>query len=302
MSSGVMSSCSNGSVGSGFSPPPPSLSQMFNMLDSAAELMMVHRDFHAALGTCNRGLESLACMELEENRCEELKAAFCMLGVQALAELNQWHGVFSWVLQQYEHLEIIPAKIMQTCILLFSKVGEPAVMQEATGVWLHCSSNGKAAGFRTVAELYLLHILLPLGHLEEARQLISGDVGRTAFTEDQRQTALDVVEEKTRQNEELFLNPRSPPDSDAAAHPASTRGTVMHKLEAMLRFLHRKCLLTGLDSFPLRKVFLAAVLLYMLFLRLDPAHPSSFMWISKLLTLIRQMWRSMFAPYYQALT
>lgn len=46
-------------------------------------------------------------------RCAEFKAGFCILGIQALAELNQWPGVLSWVLQQYEHLEEIPAKIMQ---------------------------------------------------------------------------------------------------------------------------------------------------------------------------------------------
>lgn len=104
------------------------------------------------------------------------------------------------------------------------------------------------------------------------------------------------------------------------------------KLEAVLRFLYRKLQLTCSGSFTLRRVFLGAVLLYMLFLRLDPgwtesylfvsfitgfaevqvgmkssssvpaALPSSFMWISKLLQLIKQMWRAMFAPYYQAVT
>lgn len=46
-------------------------------------------------------------------RCGDFKAGFCILGIQALAEMNQWQGVFSWVLQQYEHQEKIPAKIMQ---------------------------------------------------------------------------------------------------------------------------------------------------------------------------------------------
>lgn len=95
-------------------------------------------------------------------------------------------------------------------ILLHSKVGEPAVMQEATRVWLR-SSSCKAPGFRTVAELYLLHVLVPLEHLEEARELISGELGLAVFTEDQRQTALDVVEEKARQKEESSLNPAITP-------------------------------------------------------------------------------------------
>ncbi|TNN63172.1 Peroxisome assembly protein 26 [Liparis tanakae] len=229
-----------------------SLTQMFSMLDTAAEQMMVHKDFRAAFETCDTGLESCANMEQEDSRCGDVKAGFCILGIQALAELNQWHGVFSWVHQQYEYQEEIPAKIMQMCILLYSKVGEPAAMQEAARVWLHCPSNSRAAGFRTVAELYLLHVLVPLGHRDEAVDLIAG--------------------------------------------------SVMRKLEAMLRFLYRKALMVGSGSFPLRRVFLAAVLLYMLSLRMDPALPSSFMWISKLLKLLRQMWTAMFAPYYQALT
>lgn len=168
---------------------------------------MVHKDFQAAFDTCDRGLESLSNMEQEDIRCGELKAGFCILGIQALAELNQWHGVLSWVLQQFEHQEKIPAKIMQMCILLYSKVGEPAVMQDAAHVWLHCPSNSRVTGFRTVAELYLLHVLVPLGHRDEALELIHGEVGSCAFTEDQRQTALDVVEEKERENFEPPVNP-----------------------------------------------------------------------------------------------
>ncbi|XP_069567119.1 peroxisome assembly protein 26 [Brachyistius frenatus] len=298
-----MSSCSTGRAPARSPPLSSTVTQMLNMLDTAAEQMMVHKDFQAAFDTCDRGLESLTCsMEPEDTRCGEFKAAFCILGIQALAELNRWHGVLSWVLQQYEHQEKIPAKIMQMCVLLYSKVGEPALMQEAAGIWLRCPSNSEASGFGTVAELHLLHVLVPLGHAEEARDLIAGEVGCAAFTEDQRQTALDVVEEKERQSREAPLNPGGSPNSEITAHPVPTQGTVIHKLGAILKFLYRKFLRSGSGSFPLRRVFLAAVLLYMLFVRMDPALPSAFMWISKLLELLKQMWSDMFAPYYQTLT
>lgn len=45
-----------------------SLTQIFSMLDSAAELMMVHTDFQAAFETCERGLDSLANAEQGDNR------------------------------------------------------------------------------------------------------------------------------------------------------------------------------------------------------------------------------------------
>nr|XP_046235325.1 peroxisome assembly protein 26 [Scatophagus argus] len=303
-----MSGCSTGltpsrSSGSVCSPAlASSLTQMFSMLDTAAEQMMIHTDFQAAFDTCNKGLESLADMEQEDSRCGDFKAGLCILGIQALAELNQWHGVLSWVLQQYEHHDKIPAKIMQMCILLYSKVEEPAVMQDAARAWLHCPSNSGVTGFGTVAELYLLHVLVPLGRRDEALQLIFGEVGSSVFTEDQRQLALEVVEEKERQNQDPPQSPRMSPNSETAAQAVSSPGGVICKLEAMLRFLYRKLLLTHTGSFCLRRVFLAAVLLYMLFLRLDPALPSSFIWISKLLQLFKQMWSAMFAPYYQALT
>lgn len=100
----------------------------------------------------------------------------------------------------------------------------------------------------------------------------------------------------------------------------------------MLKLIYRKVLLSSSGSFTLRRIFLAAIILYMLLFRLDPgwnthvictthpsqrllkptldkrlavlfsaALPASFMWISKLAQLLKQMWRTMFAPYHQAL-
>ena len=97
-------------------------------------------------------------------------------------------------------------------------------MQEAARVWLHCPANSRATGFGTVAELYLLHVLVPLGHTDEAVGLIAGEVGGNAFTEDQRQTALDVVEEKRQQNLERPLNPGNSPNSETTV---SSQGLIL---------------------------------------------------------------------------
>lgn len=94
------------------------------------------------------------------------------------------------------------------------------MMMEATRVWLHCPSNSGAPGFGTVAELYLLHVLVPLGRRDEALELILGEVGSGAFTEDQKQTALQVVEE----NREPPLDPGISPNSEIAADAVSTQG------------------------------------------------------------------------------
>lgn len=94
------------------------------------------------------------------------------------------------------------------------------MMKEAARVWLHCPSNSGVPGFRTVAELYLLHVLVPLGRRDEALELILGEVGSGAFTEDQKQTALQIVEEK----QELPLDPGINPISEIAADAVSTQG------------------------------------------------------------------------------
>lgn len=86
-------------------------------------------------------------------------------------------------------------------------------MQETARVWLDCPSNRSVSGFRTVAELYLLHVLIPLRCREEAEELILGEVGSSVFTEDQRQTALEILEDKEQQ--ELPLNSSQSSTADA---------------------------------------------------------------------------------------
>ncbi|XP_034019526.1 peroxisome assembly protein 26 [Thalassophryne amazonica] len=276
------------------SPPLSSaLTQTVGLLECAAEQLMVHREFQNTFNTCNKGLQSL-CAVGQDSRYGELKASFCILGIQALAEMNWWRDVLSWVLQHYEHQEKIPAKIMQMCILLYSKVGEQAAMLESGRVWLSCTCNRRVSGFRTVTELHLLHVLMPLGHMEEARELITGDIGSFAFTETQRQTALDILE--NFQNQCPPLSPSCSTPAESKAHLPSPGGAVIQKLEAVLRFCCRKLTAIRTSSFPLRRIFLAIILLYVLFVRMDPALPPSYMWISKLHQLLKQMWNDVFAP------
>ena len=47
-------------------------------------------------------------------------------------------------------------------------------------------------------------------------------------------------------------------------------GAVIQKLEALLRLLNRGLSVASAGSFPIHRVFLAVVLFYMLFVRMDP--------------------------------
>ncbi|XP_051544202.1 peroxisome assembly protein 26-like [Myxocyprinus asiaticus] len=272
-------------------------------IDAAIEYLMVKKDFQAALDTCEAGLESLSSGEQEDGCLKhgELKAALTIVGIQALAELNQWRGVLTWVLQQFGEIEKIPAKIIQMCILLYVKVDERAVMKDAVCDWLHCSGNMSQSGFSTVAELYLRHILVPMGQTSEALEFLDCDVGRVAFTEEQRQAAQCLVDIQNEENASLS-NPNPEFVVAATTTSVSQQDKLTQWLNSIMRLLHRGLSVASMRirSFCLRRVFLALMLLYLLLVRVDPALPSAFPWLFRLHGLLQQTWNMMFGPYYRA--
>ncbi|KAM9468045.1 peroxisome assembly protein 26 [Clarias gariepinus] len=293
------------------SSPPLCLSQTHGsglLLDSAIEHFILRTDFHSAFAACQEGLETLANAnaneeELSCSKLGELKTALCIVGIQALAELNRWHDVLTWVLQHYGETEQIPAKIMQMCILLYAKVEEQAAVQEAVRTWLHRSSNSSLSGYSSVAELYILHVLLPLGQTAEAKQLLTDEVGRLAFTEDQRQAALTILEhhdaKKTSPNVSSPNPEPVPVETEGTPIP---QGSMVRKLNAVMRLVYRALSLAGASACS-RFIHRAAVLfllLYLLLIRMDPALPSAYPWILRLYGLWQQMWNAMFGPYYRA--
>ena len=113
----------------------------------------------------------------------------------------------------------------------------------------------------------------------------------------------------------------------------------MDKLRAMLRLLCRSLSLSRAGWVPLRRLFMALVIVYILVVRMNPgqfppsllhsavspldaatfyalafqykivfplmfsfstALPSSYLWISKLIQLLKQMWSVMFKQHYSA--
>lgn len=103
-------------------------------------------------------------------------------------------------------------------ILLYVKVGEQAVMKDAVCDWLHCSGNMTQSGFSTVAELYFLHILVPMGHTTEALEMLESDVGRVAFSDEQRQAVCSLVD---IHNEKNAASSNSNPESVAVVATTS---------------------------------------------------------------------------------
>lgn len=107
-------------------------------------------------------------------------------------------------------------------VLLYTKVAEQAEVQEAVRNWLHCSANSGLSGYSSVAELYILHVLLPLGRTTEAKQLLMDDVGQAAFTEDQRQAAFTMLDD----HEARTVNCSNPSPEPA---PGEAEKNIMHQ-------------------------------------------------------------------------
>uniref|UniRef100_UPI00398F031B peroxisome assembly protein 26 n=1 Tax=Pristiophorus japonicus TaxID=55135 RepID=UPI00398F031B len=275
-------------------PSPPGLAA----LARAAELLQVRRDFRGALAACRCGLEPGGA-EPEGSgsstlRPGDLKSSLCIMGIQALAELNQWDQVLSWVLELYQIPEKIPAKILQMCIILYSKVGEPGRMQQAVSSWLQCwaSPSGVGCGAGLVLELYLLHVLLPLGLYAEAEELI---LDTAVLTEQQRGAALRVVaQRRPEQLEQEQAGSRSQVTEGCSQNRHPARNALFQLIQQVLG-LSWRCL----HLVSLRKLILAVFLAYLLIVRLDPASPAALSWLASLQHFLRLMWNTMFAPYYK---
>lgn len=79
---------------------------------------------------------------------------------------------------------------MGCSVLLYSKMQEPGAMLEAASAWIQDPDNQGLPEYTALAELYLQQVLLPLGCLSEAEELV---VGSAAFSEEQRLDVLQVI-------------------------------------------------------------------------------------------------------------
>ncbi|NWI46956.1 PEX26 protein, partial [Picathartes gymnocephalus] len=279
----------------------PGPAQAAALLEEAADLLVLHRDFAAAVERCEAGCDSLGHGPGPgHERCErfaEVKCSLCVVGIQALAEMNRWREVLSWVLQYYQVPEHLPPKVLELCILLYSKVGEPQVMLEVGSSWLRARSNQGLPEFGSLLELYLAQVLLPLGLFEGAEELVRGCAG---FGSEQQLAFLSTIcDSRCRwaQREEARLAEEEQQD------PATETvlGVLSQKLLTMLTLLRRalRSMSNHFYLLPYKKMLLATFLLYLVVVRLDPASPTSLPFIYKLVQLFRQAWAAVLSPIHR---
>ncbi|KFO94530.1 Peroxisome assembly protein 26, partial [Buceros rhinoceros silvestris] len=210
----------------------------------------------------------------------EVKCSLCVVGIQALAEMNRWREALSWVLQYYHVPEHLPPKVLELCILLYSKVGEPQVMLEVGSSWLTDQTNKSLPEYGSLLELYVLHVLLPLGRFEGAEELVrSCDV----FDGEQQQAFLGTIHESRCQwTQQEETQSAAEEQQDAATE--TVLGALSQKLLTMFTLLRRalRSMSSHFYLLPYKKMLLATFLLYVVVVRLDPASPTSLPFIYKL--------------------
>ncbi|NXO82433.1 PEX26 protein, partial [Sitta europaea] len=225
----------------------------------------------------------------------EVKCSLCVVGIQALAEMNQWREVLSWVLQYYHVPERLPPKVLELCILLYSKVREPQVMLEVGSSWLRAEANQSLPEFGSLLELYVVQVLLPLGRFERAEELVRGCA---ALRGEQQLRVLGTVRQsRWAQREETR------PAAEEQPEPATETvlGVLSQKLLTMLTLLRRalRSMSNHFYLLPYKKMLLATFLLYLVVVRLDPASPTSLPFIYKLVQLFRQAWAAVLSPIHR---
>uniref|UniRef100_A0A8P0PH23 Peroxisomal biosis factor 26 n=1 Tax=Canis lupus familiaris TaxID=9615 RepID=A0A8P0PH23_CANLF len=257
------------------------------LLEDAADLLVVHLDFRAALRTCERAWRSLAGDQAAASL--EVKGSLCVVGIQALAEMNRWREVLSWVLQYYQVPEKLPPKVLELCVLLYSKMQEPGAVLEVVSAWLQDPDNQGLPEYRALAELHLQRVLLPLGYLSEAEELV---VGSAAFSEEERLDVLQDIRKAKQQQKHQHLGSEE-------AQKLNQEGSFSHKFLSLMMLFRRlwDSIVSHFFSMPFKKSLLAALILCLLVVRFDPASPSSLPFLYKLAQLFHRIQEGMFSLY-----
>ncbi|XP_063785351.1 peroxisome assembly protein 26 isoform X2 [Pseudophryne corroboree] len=264
---------------------PPAVS----LLDAAADLLVLDRNFAGALELCERGLQILAA-EPGDTRDKQVKDSLCVIGIQALAEMDRWREVLPWLVQYYRTPQDMPHNIMEMCLLLYSRVRQSHVMLELSRDWLKEHGHWRPPGYGRVAELHLHRVLLPLGHLSEAEALAQDPL---VFSEQQQLAALTAVREERRR-----LEQEEEAGSQTAGQSQSVcpTGNLQARPLQVARMLYGalSVVATWIRRIPFRQIVLALLLMSVIVLRLDPASPMSKGPVSRLLLLLRQIVTSVF--------
>ncbi|CAI5786381.1 assembly 26 [Podarcis lilfordi] len=198
----------------------------------------------------------------------------------------------------YNNIKVVVLLCFPLSILLHSKVEEPHVMLEVARDWLHSSANQHLPSYGLLAQLHLFHVLLPLRLFAEAEDLIRDS---KALSKEQQVEAYESIKEQRQQWLQKEEEVRQLPEERPEMVWKQRLGLVSQKVLTILAQLGRVLgsLAGQLCSIPYRKTLLAAFMLCLIVVRLDPASPTSLPFLNRLIQLFHQARLAAFSPHYR---
>jgi len=131
----------------------------------------VMRKFVECYDKCNEVICSAKC-EPEQESNQSVIEASAALGIQALAETNQWEQAIAFICEVYGAVHLCPPRIIQVCILLHAHVKEYLPCHSLVQKWFENPHNKNNKQCAQVIKIYSCHILHPTGCVETLRDLV----------------------------------------------------------------------------------------------------------------------------------
>jgi peroxin-26 len=271
-----------------------------------ANMCLLFRQFEECLNICRENVAKAKNYIEDERACTAVES-LVVIAIQAYAELNRWLEVVPFVAQTYNGLEECPPVVARLCLLLHAKLKDDVTCTVIASIWLKNPSNYPLADYRTLAETYITHVLVPAQRWDDVRSFLDSCPG---LDEASRQSCLRQVSSYRRHCEELaaerieVLESAEDVSNDVAVESTSDSG--------WKGYLPYNCLITFYGTIKywtqttvapfvslvfIRNVCILTVLFYFLISRWKQGYLKSAI-IQRIWLMLVKLWRGMFGPLY----
>lgn len=212
--------------------------------------------------------------------------SLCILAIQAYAELDQWQYVEPFLTHCYGTPAAYPVKVVQLCLLLYSKVHSYAIAEGVALQWLAYPNNQlqhTSTQYCSILELFVSQVLLPQGKVEEAYQLVE----RTECL--RPETKLGFLKHLKEVKERLDAQTKEQDAED-------TRSALMKFVDKIGQLVAR--------FFPkaiyrqIQKLAVMGLILYLILFKTNLDLSSSISHAAVLWSGVARIWYSLFAPFH----
>jgi hypothetical protein len=141
-----------------------------DVIDRANDCLLFRR-FEECLDVCRHNIEVAKNYIEDERACAAIEALVA-IAIQAYAELNRWLEVVPFVAQTYNGLEECPPLIARLCLSLHAKLKDDVTCTVIASIWLKNPTNCSRAEYRSLAEAYVMQVLLPAQRWDDVRNFL----------------------------------------------------------------------------------------------------------------------------------